>query len=160
MHLPSTFLPVMFHRLCRQRDLAAFRMSSFVLHMVLQALEHAPPDSLSCEDVTCIQVFIQKERRKAVLHCGRTVAPKPNGEKSKTIDLEDNRLLADIETRVMLRCCHSNVDGAQCLRLVLELAVVAAVLVVIVVRLPTEEGMGGMLPLRTLTQSRALVHPS
>ncbi|ESL10418.1 hypothetical protein TRSC58_01849 [Trypanosoma rangeli SC58] len=109
MHLPSSHLPVMFHRLCRQRDLAAFRLSSFVLRVVLQALEYASPDSLSCEDVTCIRAFIQQEQRKAVLHCGRTVAPKPNGEKAKTTDLEENRLLADIEACVLLRCCSSNV---------------------------------------------------
>ncbi|RNF26506.1 uncharacterized protein Tco025E_01211 [Trypanosoma conorhini] len=117
MHLPSSLLPALFHRLCRQRELAAFRLPPFVLRVLLQALEYTNADSLSCEDATCIQAFIRQERRKALPHFRPTLAPNPNEKAEMGMERGEDKLLAAIDACAMLHCRSSNGSGDVSLQL-------------------------------------------
>ncbi|EKG07346.1 hypothetical protein TCSYLVIO_001530 [Trypanosoma cruzi] len=108
MHLPVSLVPAMFHRLYRQRELAAFRLSSFVLRVLLQALEYVASDALSCEDVECVQSFVRQERRKALPRGSGTKSRKLNEEHEDGMKEENEKLLAAIEASVLLRCCNLN----------------------------------------------------
>ncbi|EKF39401.1 hypothetical protein MOQ_000372 [Trypanosoma cruzi marinkellei] len=110
MHLPVNLVPAMFHRLYRQRELAAFRLSSFVLRVLLQALEYVASDALSCEDVECIQSFVRQERRKALPRGRRAQSRTLNEEHENGMKEENEKLLAAIEACVLLRCRNLNDD--------------------------------------------------
>ncbi|ORC84582.1 uncharacterized protein TM35_000431500 [Trypanosoma theileri] len=69
IHVPKQLVPTLFHRLFRQRELAAFQLPTFLLRVLLEVLESIDLDSLSTEDVKCIQLFLQQERRKLVPWC-------------------------------------------------------------------------------------------
>ncbi|KEG12472.1 hypothetical protein DQ04_01681020 [Trypanosoma grayi] len=92
MHFPLRLVPAMFHRLYRQRELAAFQLSPFVLRVLLQVLEYMELDSLNPDGYSCINTFVKQERLKA--------APQIGIEKKLT---ESSTLLTAIEKCAALR---------------------------------------------------------
>nr|CCC95123.1 conserved hypothetical protein [Trypanosoma congolense IL3000] len=105
-HIPAAVVPVVFHRLCRQREMAAFQASSFVLRILLQALEYVELDSFTPDDVENICRFVQQERLKEVLSAAENQGER--GEAKRTSSNEsrgppNDVLLCAIEERAKFR---------------------------------------------------------
>ncbi|RHW67005.1 hypothetical protein DPX39_000053000 [Trypanosoma brucei equiperdum] len=64
LHIPPDTLPKLFWRLHRKRELAAFRVSSIMLRILLQSVEYSALGSFTAEEVGIVHSFVQQERTK------------------------------------------------------------------------------------------------